>query len=202
MAKIQTSISQIEPHFNELLACYEEYKSRRNLLEIFDVWARRIKPDVPLISPKQWQNYMRYQAEKIKDSIIKDRQDAPIVEHQKNQVASLVEIESQIRGTTSDLLEEAGAIMRINKEDGVPLKERFFALAVVDRIWGKVQKEKEIAIKAHAEKRESVGMFAKLLRGALSGEFTMKDVELMKKNYGNTLPTTEPVSEGIAVPAN
>jgi hypothetical protein len=77
---------------------------------------------------------------------------------------SLIEIERSLRNATGGLVREADNIMKTHEEEGVNLKERHFALGVVDKVWGKIQKEKEIAIKAHAEKRESVGMFAKLLR--------------------------------------
>lgn len=163
---------------------WDKNKSRRTKAEIFAMWEKIILPDLPKINCTQFINYTRNLSVKNKEIKIAEEAALPIQRIVLNREASLVEIEQGVRSAVGGLVNEANEIMELNKEDGVPLKERYFALAVVEKIWAKVQKEKEISIKAHAEKRESVGMFAKLLRGAMSGEFTMQDVENMKQTYG------------------
>lgn len=198
MAKLPKLID-IEPHFTELLVTWEKNKSRRTKAEIFKLWVKQIQPDEPKITEKQFINYTRYVKEREKEKKIEVQNNSIVDKICAKRDASLVEIEQSLRSATHSLVNEANTIMDLNAEDGVPLKERYFALTVVDKIWGKVQKEKEIAIKAHAEKRESVGMFAKLLRGAMSGEFTMKDVETLKQNYGAGTPNqTASGNEGTA----
>jgi len=182
---MKNSIANTEPHFTELLVMWDKNKDRLTKADIFQRWTKKIKPDVPVITVTQFINYTRNLNEREKDRKIQEEGSAIVDRIIKSNEASLVEIEGGIRSITGSLINDAHEIMKLNEEGGVPLKERYFALGIVDKIWGKVQKEKEIAIKAHAEKRESVGMFAKLLRGAMSGEFTMRDVENMKETYGH-----------------
>lgn len=198
---MKNSIANIEPHFTELLVLWDKNKDRLTKADIFQRWTKKIKPDVPVITVTQFINYTRNLNEREKDRRIEQEGNSIVDKIIKSNEVSLVEIEQGIRSVTGSLINDAHEIMKINEEDGVPLKERYFALGVVDKIWGKIQKEKEISIKAHAEKRESVGMFAKLLRGAMSGEFTMQDVENMKETYGHI--NQEPARiEGVPAGSN
>jgi len=194
-----TPISKREPHFTELLMLYDKHKYRKTKANIFSLWEKMIRPDVPKINKTQFINYTRNLKEKERDKLLQAETKKPIEQWKERRESSLIELESKIKSAAGNLLEEANQIMEI--ADGAELKERYFALTVVDRMWAKTQKEKEISIKAHAEKRESVGMFSKLLRGAMSGEFTMRDVAMMKETYGNIDKTTariEGAPEGAA----
>ena len=199
MAK--NSIDKKEPRFLELQVLYDKHKSRRTKAEIFRMWEKIIAPDKPKISLNQFVNFTRTLKEREFSAQVTATDNIDIERIMTDRAVTLVQIEEDLRSVTGDLVGEAKKIMDINKEDGVQLKERYFALTVVDKVWDKIQKEKNIAIKAHAEKRESVGMFAKLLRGAMSGEFTMKDVEVMRQTYGTTDKTitgTEGAAQGAA----
>lgn len=190
---------KIEPHFESLLILRNKHKNRKSNAEIFALWENAILPDAPKITFKQFTNHLRYQAEAKADEIIESKQNSLLDQIEAKRDVTLVTIEKKLRVASDSLVDEAVRISEdAASEDGAQLKERYFALTVIDKMWGKLQKEKEIAIKAHAEKRESVGMFAKLLRGALSGDFTMQDVENLQNKYnGDKLPTTERVPEGV-----
>lgn len=180
-------IEKTEPNFTRLFVLWTNHKNRKTNPEIFKMWVEMIKPDVPKITEKQFLNFLRRFKDNEKDKEIQAAGEATFNRIMVDREISLVQIENGLRRVTGGLIQDAENIMEQNEESTAPLKERYFALGVVDKVWGKLQKEKEIAIKAHAEKRESVGMFAKLLRGAMSGEFTMKDVQNLKVTaYGDT----------------
>lgn len=189
------SVEEIEPRLSELVFLYQKHKARKTKEEVYELWEKSIAPDVPQITSKQWINYTRTLNEREAEAAIAKKQNGFMEEIEARRDVSLVQIEEQTRSVTKDLMDEAQEIMRLHKDEGMPLKERYFALTAVLGVWGKVQKEKEISIKAHAEKRESVGMFAKLLRGAMSGEFTMRDVELMKTEAAAPVKMAEATTE-------
>ncbi len=194
-------ISEIEPRFSDLVTLFERNRFKRTKAQIFELWKKMIEPDKPKISLEQFINWTRRYSQKEYDAnamAIAGGADDDLEIIRATQERSIVQIESDLRGVTGALVDEAKGIMENHAEDGMPLKERYFALTIVDRIWGKVLKEKELAIKAHAEKRESVGMFAKLLRGAMSGEFTMKDIERMKEISKNGQPESVATTETIS----
>lgn len=195
-------IAEQDPHFLELEALYHKYRNRRTKAQIFSLWAKSILPDQPQINEKQFINWTRSVTEAEGDAIIQAHQQQDVDLIEAGRTVTLVQMENKLRKVGGDLVDEASTIMESNKEDAVPLKERYFALTIVEKMWGKLIKEKEIAIKAHAEKRESVGMFAKLLRSAMSGELTMEDVDKLKNinqsDAAEPTATTETIAQGTA----
>ena len=187
-----------EPNFHILSALFEKYRNKKTKAVIFDMWRKSILPAVPQITLIQFINWTRNLIDRENEEAFEltRTDDAAVIE--QGRIKTISELEESLREVSSDLLDDARDTMKMAREEGgVPLKERYYALGVVEKLWGKTIKEKEIAIKAHAEKRESVGLFAKLLRGAMSGELSMKDVELMRKNCAGESEQLE--SEGAEV---
>jgi len=165
-----------------------------------------ILPDEPQIKFAAFLNYTQRATRRLEQERNKERDlelrtegSAAVDRIVNKREATLVQLEESLRGTVAQLVDNASTIMQ-SPEDA-DIKEKYFALAVATNVWGKIQEEKKISIKAHAEKRESVGLFAKLLRSAMSGEFTMRDVEVMKQTHG-TAAEDAPGIEGAAVGTN
>ena len=188
-----------EPNFNILTSLYEKYRNKKTKATIYEMWRKVILPSAPQISLTQFINWTRNLSVKENDDAFELTRTDDVEMIEAGRAKTISELEEEIREVSTDLLADAKDTMRMAREDGgVPLKERYYALGVVEKLWGKTIKEKEIAIKAHAEKRESVGLFAKLLRGAMSGELSMKDVELMRKNCGGESEQPEPARIEVA----
>lgn len=189
-------ISKIEPHFRELVALYERNRNKRLKAQIFDLWEKMILPDKPQITLTQFINWTRTFGRKETDEnamavLPAEKSDIEIIE--AGRVVSLATIEEKLRGVTTNLVDNAANIMA---DEDLPLKERYYALTIVDKVWRHLTKEKEIAIKGHAEKRETVGMFAKMLRGAMSGEMTLRDIEMLNnKPNEQSVGTTQTITE-------
>jgi len=199
-------LEQKEPHFTELLVLYEKYRKKKTKEWVFKKWMALILPDEPQIKFAAFLNYTQRATRRLEQERNKERdlelrtEGSSAVDRIVNKrEATLVQLEESLRGTVAQLVDNASTIMQ-SPEDA-DIKEKYFALAVATNVWGKIQEEKKISIKAHAEKRESVGLFAKLLRSAMSGEFTMRDVEVMKQTHG-TAAEDAPGIEGAAVGTN
>lgn len=180
-----------EPHFELLKGMYLKEKHRRTKQQIFERWAKKILPEEPTLSFIQFRDWTgRFSDTEIR---IADAQKADIELIEKGRGRTIVQLEGQLRRVVGKVLDEAERIMDENEEETLPLKERYLAVGIVKDVWGRITKEKEIAIKAHAEKRESVGMFAKLMEKAQAGEITMEEVERL------TQQSHEHIIEGGAI---
>lgn len=178
-----------DPHFPELKELTRLHRKRRSKSWIFKTWVKQIYPDKPTITEKQYINWTRYHTDA--EFEIEEAQKSDVAHIVAQRRATLSDIEESLREVTDLVVDEAKGIMQNNQDEQLPLKERYYALTVVDKVWGKVIKEKEIAIKANAEKRETVGLFAKLLRGAMAGEFSLADLNRLKEaKNGHPTETT------------
>src|SRR5690554_3891805 len=54
------AVADIEPHYEELLALYENYRHTKTKRKIFELWAKQILPETPKITVEQWINHTRY----------------------------------------------------------------------------------------------------------------------------------------------
>lgn len=182
-----------DPNFPVLEQLMLKNKNRRTKEEVFNLFVKAIAPQEPTFTLRQFINWTRNWTETDRQIAAAQSQEVELIEAQR--AVTVVQMESKLRNVADSLLDEAADIMEEHKENGVPLKERYFAAKIADSIWGKILKEKELAIKHHAEKRQTAGMFANLLRGAMSGEFTMADIEAMRQSQETKKEehaTTEP----------
>lgn len=179
----KSTIRDQEPHFQELVDLWDAHRDKRMIRDVFRLWEEIIAPDLAQITCKQFITWNKTQRvkEKYQKKVMKEREILPpsaVDIMRARRVTSMVEIEQKVNVAADILAEKAVELAgSSNKTD------RQFSLMVVTNVWGRMQKEKDIAIKAHAEKRETVGLFAKLLRGAMTGQFSMEDVQRLKGHY-------------------
>lgn len=173
------TITQQEPHFELLSSMYFKEKHRRTKAQIYGRWLKKIEPDLPQLTEKQFIDWTTRNTDT--DRAIEQAQKADILEIESKRTATISHIENRVRGLLDMELDEAERIMQENEEETVPLKERYYAHTILKDTVKAVQKEKEIVIKAQAEKRESVGMFAKLMSQAQAGDITLEELEARKK---------------------
>lgn len=185
-------LKTIEPNFELLVGMFFREKNRRTKKQIFCRWQKKIAPDEAKITVEQFIAWTGNHNETDLAIAVAQRKDVETIE--RGRTRTLVSLEGQLRRVTGMLMDEAENIMEEHRDEPLPLKERYFASNIVMNTWAKVTKEKEIAIKAHAEKRETVGMFAKLMEQAQSGEMTMEDVEKLTGQHEHIIEV-----EGSAV---
>lgn len=171
------SIKKLEPNYEIMARLYFEQKERRTKAQIWCVYQDEIAPEVPVITEQQFIDWTLNSGEAAHTEFLVATNRAKVLNAiDEGRVQTIGILEGKMRRIAGKLLDEAEKIMDENAIEAISLKERYFAAAVVKDVWGKVIKEKEVALKAHAEKRETVGMFGKLMDKAQAGEITMDEV--------------------------
>jgi hypothetical protein len=191
------SLRDKEPHFDNLELLWDAHRDKRKSREIFRLWEETIAPDAPQITLQQfisWDRTQRIkekgQKKKMKERDLLPPKNSDIIRARR--LISMVDMEQKVHQAADNLVDQA-----LDASVSGKARDKAFSLTVVNALWGKLQKDKEIAIRAHAEKRETVGLFAKILRSAVSGEFTMADVQKLKNNYaGSNESSTTGIESG------
>jgi hypothetical protein len=199
-AEVTELLRRVEPHADALIESYLKNFPEKTKSEIYDDWCQDIHPDQPQIDLKQFLNFTRnIPSSKFKSigqqkRVLEERKIEPLREvvssavqrYTHDKVVSMIDIEKKMLAVTDGLLDEALDI--VNDRETKRISEKEFALKTVMVVQKGNQKEKEIVLKAHAEKRSQQSHFAKMMQGAMSGSFTMTDVEKMKQKQ-NAIPT-------------
>ena len=171
-----------DPHYDVLIHLYEKYP-RLNLSEVFKLWQKSILPEEPTVSMHQVRYYITNEYKSKAEVVVADVDESdihstPVKNFLLKQEASLVQLGKMVNAGQQKMVEDA--IETVEKGNDAPLKERYFMAKVFTDARNALLKERELGIKAHREKRETVGQFAKLAQGVMSGEFSMEDLAALQ----------------------